>query len=440
MTLAEGDPHKRETVTLRKTEEQPAYHVANSLGNQKIDLEDTQQLRTVTVAISKKDASTGTHKGHWKKIVGIGAISLAGLIGYEAGRSSQSNTFTSIEDSDKKLVLTLTPEPTTTLSGGIATTALQVAAERPTETVVALTPIPNPQRESISQLITETVVRQNTPEKSEIVPDSVWPGGIEEDKNEFTRAEAITAAEVYNGTTTINNDNLRQRLSAARAYAESIFGVRGTIDTNTLTAKQGGEKTIVIKGKALVRTSDTFWEGKDEKLKLTFREYEVKTPPKFSFKQIAVMNNNPGRAYVNNNSVLENELLYVIEVSNEKGEVENTVFLRSKCGNIGREEKPLPKPTKGATVPPLSTPTQIFERTPVKTVTEVFHPSDTPQPPKTEVPTVTPARTQPPQATRTPGGSGATPEIKTPFPTSAPVETTEPIVPQPSVPSATPSF
>ena len=281
-----------------------------------------------------------------------------------------------------------------------------------------------------------------------LVPDSVWPGGIETDPDSFSLQEAQIVTDIYNGATLrTEKQGNKEKLAAARAYAENIFELKGVIDTNTLTKQGNGPEKIQIGKVTFETTSAVFYTaaGNDEKdqSELKFSLLEVKAPRGFTFNQIAVSDRNTGHAYVNNGSTIGGEKIYVVIQYDKDLNPQNTLMFRGACGNIGRGEKALPQPTKGATNQPRPTPTGHFENpteTPFNNPTvTVPNPTETPKVP-TKVPTVTQGATQPVQPTRTPGGSGATPIVNTPLPTNKPTEQVQPTNPPAEVPSSTPSF
>jgi hypothetical protein len=301
--------------------------------------------------------------------------------------------------------------------------------DQSTQTATA-TETPTPVREQIGAGV--DVLGPN-----KVIDDSVWPGGISQEINGFPVEEVQTVVDIYNGTTrqTGNPRNL-EKLSAARAYAESVFDVRGTIDANTLQPDSEGYRATGADG------TEALW----------FRVSKAQAPEGYTYNQIAVGDYQTGQAYVNNGSLISGEFLYVVRVYNSAAQLKNTLTFRSACGNIGREGEALPQPTPGPTQPPRATPTGSFRPSqtpggPTSTPTGEFHPSSTPtQPvPTTEVPrptdtpfvpTVTNAPTQPPQPTAT--GVGTTPNVPTPLPTSAPIET--PVVQPPTpIPGSNPT-
>ncbi len=216
-----------------------------------------------------------------------------------------------------------------------------------------------------------------------VIPDSVWPGGVSWEFTGFSLDEAATVAEIYNGTTAQTNNPLnQQKLAAARAFAESIFGVRGTINVNTLTLH-----------------TDGYWVtgSSDGNEVLVFRIYKEQAPPGYTYNQIAVEDSRPGTAYVNNGSLIGGEFLYVVEVYNAgTGVLENTLIYRSACGNIGGPTV-LPQPTPGATVTLMPSPTQPLW--PTDTRTPRVPSTITSQPPEATITPVLPTATIPPTMT-----------------------------------------
>lgn len=253
------------------------------------------------------------------------------------------------------------------------------------------------------------------PGAGRIIPDSVYPGGINLVPG-FALEEAQTVADIYNGTSNRVSRAVNQRLNAARAYAESVFGVRGRIDEGTLRAMTGLENRVFVGQTGFFRTSGTYFEARGDGL--IFQIFEVRTPDKYHFNQIAVFDNNPGTAYINDRSTLSEELLYVVEVRSAAGQIINVVDFRGACGNIGGE-KPLPNPTPGATVTLQRTPTPFSEISPTPTL--LRRDTVTPPPPPTRTPeqpkTPTPIPPQPTKeiSTATPGRTYPTP-MKTPVP------------------------
>lgn len=279
-----------------------------------------------------------------------------------------------------------------------------------------------------------------------LVIDSVWPGGIETDPNSFSLEEAQIVTDIYNGATLrTEKQGNKEKLAAARAYAENIFELKGVIDAGTLTKQSNGPEKITVGKVTFETTSDVFYTaaGNDEKdgSELKFSLLEVKAPKGFTFNQIAVSDTNTGHAYVNNGSTISGEKIYVVIQYDKDLNSQNTLMFRGACGNIGRGEKALPQPTKGATNQPRPTPTGGFEnptQTPFNPTNTPSSPTETPKVP-TKVPTVTQGATQPVQPTRTPGGSGATPIVNTPLPTNKPTEQVQPTN-QPVEATNTPSF
>lgn len=202
--------------------------------------------------------------------------------------------------------------------------------------------------------------------KGQVVVNSVWPGGIETDPKGFPEKEAKTVAEIYNGATTkTSNQGNLNKLGAARRYAETIFGVTGKIDTTTLTLKQGGDKKVNIGDISLERTSDDYFEAQIGNGKVLI--LKVETPPNFTYNQIAVEDKNTGRAFTVNDSVLNNEKIYVVKVIDSNEQVTNILTIRAACGNIGSILESLPQPTNGPTPPQQPTPTPVYGSTPDKT-------------------------------------------------------------------------
>lgn len=271
-----------------------------------------------------------------------------------------------------------------------------------------------------------------------LIPDSVWPGGIETDTNSFALEEAQIVTDIYNGATRLTTkEGNKNKLAAARAYAENIFGLKGVIDTNTLNKQNNGPINIQIDNVTFKTTSDVFYTaaGTDNNgNELKFSILEVNAPNHFTFNQIAVYDDNTGRAFTNNGSTIDKERLYIVTQYDKDLNPQNTLMFRGACGNIGRGGKALPQPTRGATNQPRPTPTGGFNN-PTETP---FNPTNPPD--KTKVPTVTQARTQPVQPTRTSGGPGATTIVNTPMPTNKPTEQVQPVNPPAQAPSSTPSF
>lgn len=274
---------------------------------------------------------------------------------------------------------------------------------------------------------TRTVTRSlEIPGAGRIIPDSVYPGGINTVSG-FTLEEAQTVADIYNGTSSRVSEQVNKRLNAARAYAESVFGVKGKIDGGTLLAKKGLGNEVSVGAARFSRTSDGYFDAQGTGPggeRLYFRLFEVRTPGGYRFNQIAVHDNNPGVAYANNRAVVDNELLYVVEVRNVAGEAVTVVDFRGACGNIGGEA-PLPVPTPGATATPQRTPTPFSEISPTPTLPRRDTATPPPPPPPPPLPTRTPEQPrtptpmppQPPKEipTATPGNTYPTP-MKTPVP------------------------
>lgn len=273
-----------------------------------------------------------------------------------------------------------------------------------------------------------------------VVPDSVYPGGINLIPG-FTIEEAQTVADIYNGASNRVGGAVNQRLNAARAYAESVFHVQGRIDEATLRAVTGLDNRVFVGTTGFSRTSGTYFEASGPG-GLTFRIFEARTPDGYQFNQIAVHDNNPGVAYTNNRAVISNELLYIVEVRNAVGQVVNVVDFRGACGNIGGET-PLPTPTPGATVTPQNTPTPFSEISPTPTPlqretatpTQTFPRQDTATPTKPRD-TLTPP---PPPSLTPPLPPTATRPNPSPIPTNthAPIPTATPGRPPTNEPTAT---
>ncbi len=257
----------------------------------------------------------------------------------------------------------------------------------------------------------------------QVIPNSVWPGGIAENSDIITKNIAKTVGEIYNGATTqtSNKGNLN-KLAAARAYAEHIFGLTGKIDTNTLTQAQGGVTQIQIGNTTLARTSTDYFRatGSDNKGALMrFEIYDTApTTANFTYNQIALRDNNTGEAFVVNGKLTSkgkvNEKVYVVYVYDKDNNVTGIFTFRDACGNIGNIVRPIPQPTHGATVPPQPTPTSETSLVPTSTFTATFQPTPTsiftqPAPSETAVPsntstleiTVVPPTTEVPQPTPT---------------------------------------
>ena len=291
--------------------------------------------------------------------------------------------------------ITFSPTPTLTTTPSVTNTSTAT----PTNTLPpTLTSLPMPVQESPSATTEPSATREQIGSgvdvlgPNAVIEDSVWPGGISREITGFSLDEAATVAEIYNGTTAQTNNFLnQQKLAAARAFAQSIFGVRGLINVNTLTAEDGHWVTGGIDGNEV----------------LVFRIYKEQAPPGYTYNQIAVEDSQPGTAYVNNGSLIGGEFLYVVEVYNAgSGVLENTLTYRSACGNIGGPTV-LPQTTPGATVTLVPSPTRPFWPT---DTTPHIPPTITPQLPEATItpdlstatipPTITPQR---PEPTVTPG-------------------------------------
>ena len=157
--------------------------------------------------------------------------------------------------------------------------------------------------------------------------------------------------------------------------------------------------------------------------------FEVKAPEGYTYNQIAV-SDKTGQAYVNNGSVISDELLYVVQVWDGK-KLQNVLTFRGACGNIGREGIPFPEPTEGATPTQQPTPT-VGKETPQPTATGT-PPRETPRPSETQ-----------PQPSHTPRPTGTTTERPTSTHTPRPTATETPLptltnTPRPPTPTPTPS-
>lgn len=276
-----------------------------------------------------------------------------------------------------------------------------------------------------------------------VIPDSVWPGGINSDP-EFSRNEAGIVSDIYNGASRrVRTDWMRHKLAAARTYAESVFGLSGQIDAGTLAEKNlGSPQRIGVRRTTFDTTTSTYFEasGSEGGNPLLFQIFEVNVPPSYKYNQIAVKDEDPGRAYVNNGAGLKNgEVLYVVKVFQGTGAVDenlaNILTFRGACGNIGKEGKPLEQPTQGPTQPARSTPTQAKEgETSTPQASETAVPGDTPTPFETSTipprPTVVSETPVPSQVPTTEVPPTLTPvPTQTPQPTATPVPTNHDIIP-----------
>lgn len=286
------------------------------------------------------------------------------------------------------------PEPavtSTTTAGPIAeNTPKLVEVTRVVPQTVVVTQTPEPA--TATQEPTATPVYPETH-----VPDSVIDGGISDVRilvdvfNGFGRR--------YDGKEYTQHD--LDAMAAARAFAESQYGIVGKIDAGTLEAVNITPAKIQI-GAITFSYGSQGWSSMSDDGRYKYMVVEATAPAGTVYRQIAAREN--GQAYIYNNGRLEEgESVYVVQIIDVSGggSIVTTVTYRRACGNIGGSEKKA-TPTPGVPPTPQNTPTAPGETprpTPRVTKTPGVTETFTPKPPATD--TSTPENTSTPVATNT---------------------------------------